>query len=93
MDRYTESFAVELEQFTEAVLGGKPTPVTGIDSRMPVVMAIAARKSYRRAPASEIDGGGSLKRSKSMVCILTDVHLWVPVVVLILGTALLMTLR
>jgi len=25
--------------------------------------------------------------------ILTDVHLWVPVVVLILGTALLMTLR
>jgi hypothetical protein len=33
-----------------------------------------------------------LKQSK-MVCILTDVHLWVPVVVLILGTALLMTLR
>jgi len=27
------------------------------------------------------------------VAILTDVHLWVPVVVLILGTALLMTLR
>ncbi|MGD0741158.1 MAG: translocated intimin receptor Tir [Terracidiphilus sp.] len=33
-----------------------------------------------------------MKRSK-LVCILTDVHLWVPVVVLILGTALLMTLR
>jgi hypothetical protein len=28
-----------------------------------------------------------------LICILTDVHLWVPVVVLILGTALLMTLR
>jgi hypothetical protein len=28
-----------------------------------------------------------------LVCILTDVHLWVPVVVLILGTVLLMTLR
>jgi len=27
------------------------------------------------------------------MAILTDVHLWVPVVVLILGTALLMTLR
>jgi len=26
-------------------------------------------------------------------CILTDVHLWVPVVVLILGITLLMTLR
>ncbi len=26
-------------------------------------------------------------------CILTDVHLWVPVVVLVLGTILLMTLR
>jgi hypothetical protein len=33
-----------------------------------------------------------LKRSRLMA-ILTDVHLWVPVVVLILGTALLMTLR
>jgi hypothetical protein len=33
-----------------------------------------------------------LKRSYRMN-ILTDVHLWVPVVVLILGTALLMTLR
>jgi hypothetical protein len=26
-------------------------------------------------------------------CILTDVHLWVPVVVLVLGTILLMALR
>ncbi|MDR3754520.1 MAG: translocated intimin receptor Tir [Terracidiphilus sp.] len=33
-----------------------------------------------------------MKRSYWMN-ILTDVHLWVPVVVLILGTALLMTLR
>lgn len=33
-----------------------------------------------------------MKRSNCMK-ILTDVHLWVPVVVLILGTALLMTLR
>jgi len=33
-----------------------------------------------------------VKRS-ALVCILTDMHLWVPVVVLILGTALLMMLR
>ncbi|MGA2570083.1 MAG: inositol 2-dehydrogenase [Terracidiphilus sp.] len=46
MDRYTESFALELAAFAEAVLAGKPTPVTGIDGRIPVVMALAARKSY-----------------------------------------------
>ena len=33
-----------------------------------------------------------MKRS-SLIAIFTDVHLWVPVMVLILGTALLMTLR
>ena len=46
MQRYTESFALELQLFVQAVLGGKPTPVTGADSRVPVVMALAARKSY-----------------------------------------------
>jgi hypothetical protein len=33
-----------------------------------------------------------LKQS-TLIAILTDVHLWVPVAVLILGTALLMVLR
>jgi hypothetical protein len=33
-----------------------------------------------------------MKRS-AFFCILTDLHLWVPVIVLILGTTLLMTLR
>lgn len=46
MDRYTESFALELGAFAEAVLAGKATPVTGIDGRIPVAMALAARKSY-----------------------------------------------
>ncbi len=46
MDRYTESFANELREFVDAVLEDKPTPVTGIDGRIPVVMALAARKSY-----------------------------------------------
>jgi len=46
MQRYTESFALELKMFVEAVLEGKPMPVTGEDSRVPVVMALAARKSY-----------------------------------------------
>lgn len=35
-----------------------------------------------------------MKQTNSMlVSILTDIHLWVPVVVLVLGTMLLMTLR
>jgi myo-inositol 2-dehydrogenase/D-chiro-inositol 1-dehydrogenase len=46
MERYTESFVAELRAFVEAVLAGRPTPVTGIDGRIPVVMALAARKSY-----------------------------------------------
>jgi myo-inositol 2-dehydrogenase / D-chiro-inositol 1-dehydrogenase len=46
MDRYTESFAEELRQFVAAVREGRPTPVTGIDGRIPVVMGLAARKSH-----------------------------------------------
>jgi myo-inositol 2-dehydrogenase/D-chiro-inositol 1-dehydrogenase len=46
MDRYTESFASELRAFVAAVLEDKPTPVTGIDGRIPVVMGLAARRSY-----------------------------------------------
>ncbi|HTW82183.1 MAG TPA: inositol 2-dehydrogenase [Terracidiphilus sp.] len=45
MQRYPESFALELQKFIEAVLEDKPVPVTGADSRAPVVMALAARKS------------------------------------------------
>jgi myo-inositol 2-dehydrogenase / D-chiro-inositol 1-dehydrogenase len=45
MQRYPESFALELQKFVEAVLEDKPVPVTGADSRAPVVMALAARKS------------------------------------------------
>jgi myo-inositol 2-dehydrogenase/D-chiro-inositol 1-dehydrogenase len=47
MDRYTESFANEVTAFVDAVLNDKPTPVTGHDGRVPVVMALAAGKSYR----------------------------------------------
>ena len=46
MERYTESYAVELKSFTQSVLEGRQTLVTGIDGRIPVVMAMAARKSY-----------------------------------------------
>lgn len=47
MERYTESFAAELAAFTRSVLEGAPVPVTGADSRVPVVMALAAGKSLK----------------------------------------------
>ncbi len=58
MQRYPESFALELELFVKAVLEDKPTAVTGADSRVPVVMALAARKSHderRPVKLSEIE--------------------------------------
>jgi myo-inositol 2-dehydrogenase / D-chiro-inositol 1-dehydrogenase len=46
MERYAESFATELQAFAQALLTGHPVPVTGMDGRIPVMMAHAARKSY-----------------------------------------------
>ncbi len=46
MDRYTESFSREVRSFVQSVVEDKPTAVTGIDGRIPVVMALAARKSF-----------------------------------------------
>jgi myo-inositol 2-dehydrogenase/D-chiro-inositol 1-dehydrogenase len=46
MDRYTESFSTEIRAFVRAVAEDQPTAVTGPEGRIPVVMAIAARKSF-----------------------------------------------
>ena len=46
MDRYQASFTSELASFVAAVLEDKETAVTGQDGRVPVLMAIAARKSF-----------------------------------------------
>jgi myo-inositol 2-dehydrogenase/D-chiro-inositol 1-dehydrogenase len=46
MERYTESFVTELRAFVQAVVLDQPVPVNGIDGRVAVVMALAARKSY-----------------------------------------------
>jgi myo-inositol 2-dehydrogenase/D-chiro-inositol 1-dehydrogenase len=57
MQRYTDSFAAELQAFTESVLEDKPVAVTGAESRTPVVMALAAGKSsqeHRPVRLSEI---------------------------------------
>ncbi len=53
MDRYTESFVAEMSAFIAALREERPTPVSGHDGRMAVVMALAARQSYlERRPVS-----------------------------------------
>jgi len=57
MQRYPDSFAAEVQAFTESVLQDKPIAVTGADSRVPVVMALAAGRSsqeHRPVRISEI---------------------------------------
>ena len=55
MERYTESFVSELRSFVAAVLQERATEVTGIDGRIPVVMALAARKSYDEGRPVRLD--------------------------------------
>jgi myo-inositol 2-dehydrogenase/D-chiro-inositol 1-dehydrogenase len=46
MERYTESYVAELAAFVAAIVYDLPVPVTGADGRAPVVMGMAARRSY-----------------------------------------------
>jgi len=58
MTRYIESFGNEMRAFVDAIVEDKPTLVTGHDGRVPVVMAIAARRSYdlgRPVKLSEVE--------------------------------------
>jgi myo-inositol 2-dehydrogenase/D-chiro-inositol 1-dehydrogenase len=45
VERYTESYMAELREFVRCVFENKPTPVTGWDGRVPVVMGLAAQRS------------------------------------------------
>lgn len=55
MERYAESFANELQAFVEAIVHDRQTPVTGLDGRIPVVMALAARKSHEEGRPVMLD--------------------------------------
>jgi myo-inositol 2-dehydrogenase/D-chiro-inositol 1-dehydrogenase len=46
LERYEASYRNELQSFVDAVVTDRPVPVTGVDGRMPVVMGLAARRSY-----------------------------------------------
>lgn len=59
LERYTESFIAEMREFAESIQNDTTPPVTGIDGRIPVVMGLAAWKSYkenRPVKLSEVDG-------------------------------------
>jgi myo-inositol 2-dehydrogenase/D-chiro-inositol 1-dehydrogenase len=58
MERYIESFTNELRALIEAVAEDRPTPVTGIDGRIPIVMALAARKSHDERRPVRLDEVG-----------------------------------
>ncbi len=45
MDRYVESYAIEIEAFIDAVVNDKKVPVSGKDGLMSVAIGLAARKS------------------------------------------------
>jgi len=58
VERYAESFLAEMAAFVDTVLHDTPLAVTGHDGRVPVVMALAARKSlteHRPVRLSEIE--------------------------------------
>jgi len=59
MERYLTSYRVEMAEFVRCVLRDTPPPVTGVDGRLPVVMAQAALRSYqenRPVRLSEVGG-------------------------------------
>lgn len=59
LERYMDSYRIELQAFVDAIENDTPVPVTGHDGRVPVVMAMAAKKSLdenRPVKLSEIDG-------------------------------------
>ena len=47
LERYTDSYIAELQAFVDCIRNDTPPPVTGRDGRIPVVMGLAAQKSYR----------------------------------------------
>jgi myo-inositol 2-dehydrogenase/D-chiro-inositol 1-dehydrogenase len=47
LERYTQSFIAEMGEFIESIRNDTVPPVTGIDGRIPVLIGMAAWKSYR----------------------------------------------
>ncbi len=59
LERYMDSYVAEMRAFIECIQNDTPPLVSGIDGRIPVVMGLAAWKSYREqrpVKLSEIEG-------------------------------------
>lgn len=59
LERYIQSYIAELQAFVASIQNDTPPPVSGEDGRIPVVMGLAAQKSYaekRPIRLSEIEG-------------------------------------
>jgi myo-inositol 2-dehydrogenase/D-chiro-inositol 1-dehydrogenase len=46
LERYMESYVAEMQEFVRSIRENISPPVTGIDGRIPVVIGMAAKKSY-----------------------------------------------
>lgn len=47
LERYIDSFIAEMKDFIQSIQQDTQPPVTGIDGRIPVMMAMAAARSYK----------------------------------------------
>ncbi len=47
LERYMDAYLAEMRAFVDCIINDTEPPVTGIDGRIPVVMGLAAWKSYR----------------------------------------------
>jgi myo-inositol 2-dehydrogenase/D-chiro-inositol 1-dehydrogenase len=65
MDRYAESFAVEMRSFIRAIREDTPTLVTGIDGRIPVAMGIAALRSHQEGKPVKLSTISSTTATRS----------------------------
>jgi myo-inositol 2-dehydrogenase/D-chiro-inositol 1-dehydrogenase len=58
LERYMDSFIAELKDFVQSIQENTPPPVVGVDGRIPVLIGMAAKKSYlehRPVMLSEIE--------------------------------------
>lgn len=55
LERYQDSYLEEMRAFVEAVAAGRPPEVSGRDGRIPVVMGMAARKSFEEHRPVRLD--------------------------------------
>jgi len=66
VERYTESYVAEVTAFISAIVEDKPVAVTGADGRAPVILGMAARRSYdegRPVKVEEIGAATQAARS------------------------------